>query len=433
MIASPPLAAPPSAHPGASPPVIAVRPDQPEPLLPSGRQDGGDRSERPLRILMFMGYYLPYVSGMTIYAQRLAEGLVRRGHQVTILCAHHQKDIPLDEWMNGVRVVRSRVLFRFRKGSVMPLFWYDLRRLLREHDIFHRHVPGLLDAYISTKLAKSLGKPVLITHHCDIYLPFSLLNDAVQTAMHTELRYAGQLADKIITYSQDYAAYSRFLSLYKEKVESVYPPIMIGQSDAAKARAWRERLGLAGKKIVGFSGRFAADKGGDVLLRALPLLLQEVPNAHVVFAGEFKQVLGETFYEECLPLVERLRQHVTFLGNVPMAEMPHFYAMCDVCTVPSTNSTESWGMWQSESMLCGTPVVTTDLPGVRESIRVTGMGELVRPHDEVGLARALATVLQHPEHYQPRRDPYEVFVPERTIDAYERWYREIACQTIEHI
>ncbi|HEV2124090.1 MAG TPA: glycosyltransferase family 4 protein [Chloroflexota bacterium] len=381
---------------------------------------------RPLKILMFMGYYLPYVSGMTIYAQRLAEGLVKRGHQVTILCSHHQKDTPLEEWMNGVRVVRSRVLFRAGKGVVMPLYWYDLRRLLREHDIFHRHVPGLLDAYVSTRIAKSMGKPILMTHHCDIFLPLGVVNDVLETAMHADLRYAGALADKIISYSQDYVAYSRFLSLYRRKVETVYPPIMIGQPDEEIARAWRQKLGLEGKKIVGYSGRFSADKGGDVLLRAIPLLRERIPDAHVVFAGEFKQVLGETFYEECLPLVEQQRGHVTFLGNVPMQDMPHFYRMCDVCCVPSTNSTESWGMWQTESMLCGTPAVTTDLPGVRESIRVTGMGKIVRPHDEVGLAQALATVLQNPERYrQAKRDPHEIFRPELTIDAYERWYREL--------
>jgi glycosyltransferase involved in cell wall biosynthesis len=140
-------------------------------------------------------------------------------------------------------------------------------------------------------------------------------------------------------------------------------------------------------------------------------------------------VMGETFFEECLPLIEAQRDHVTFLGNMAMAQMPNFYRMCDVCSVPSTNSTESWGMWQSESMLCGTPVVTTDLPGVRESVRVTGMGELVRPHDPESLADALATVLTNRERYATpppgKRAPQEVFRPELTFDAYERWYQDL--------
>ena len=381
---------------------------------------------RRFRVLMVTGYYLPNPSGYTIYQQRLAEGLAARGHQVTVLCSHHIKETPLEETINGVRVVRSRVAFRFRKGAIMPFFLSDLRKLLKDHDIFHRHLPGLMDVYLSTKVAKAMGKPVIFTHHCDIYLPFSLLNDAIEAAMHTEMRYAGELADKIITYSDDYAAYSRFLSRYRHKVEAVYPPIVIGTPDDKKAQAWRVRLGLTNKKIIGFSGRFAADKGGDVLLRAIPLLRQKMPDIHVLFAGEFRHVLGETFYEECLPLVEANKEYVTFLGNQPMEEMPHFYRMIDVTCVPSTNSTESWLMAQTEGMLCGTPAVTSDLPGVRESIRVTGMGELARPHDERSVAEALLKVLGEPQKYRtPKVDPHTVFRPEKTIDAYERWYAEL--------
>ena len=97
-----------------------------------------------------------------------------------------------------------------------------------------------------------MGRPVLITHHCDISLPFGLLNDAIEAAMHTELRYAGELADRIVTYSEDYTAYSRFLSLFREKVVTVYPPIAIGTPDDARATAWRNELGLAGKLLRRF-------------------------------------------------------------------------------------------------------------------------------------------------------------------------------------
>src|SRR5688500_5083369 len=173
------------------------------------------------RVLMVTGYYLPNPSGYTIYQQRLAEGLVQRGHQVTVLCSHHIKETPLEEVINGVRVVRSKVLFRFRKGAIMPLFLMDLRRLLADHDIFHRHLPGLMDVYLSTKIAKSMRKPAIFTHHCDIYLPFSLLNDAIEASMHTEMRYAGALADMIITYSEYYAAYLPVRSVYRYQVEAV--------------------------------------------------------------------------------------------------------------------------------------------------------------------------------------------------------------------
>lgn len=382
-----------------------------------------------MRILMYTGYYLPYVSGMTIYVRRLAEGMVRRGHSVTVLCARHDPALPSVADENGVRIERSPVILSAGKGVVAPLMWRDQMRLLADHDVFHRHVPGMGDSWLSTRIAKSMGKPVVFTHHCDLYLPFGVINDAANAILNTELRFAGALADLIVSYSEDYVAYSRFLSHFRQKVRTVFPPIAIGAPDDERAARWRRDLGLAGVPVIGFAGRFTADKGGDVLLRAIPRLRELVPDARVVFAGEFANVPGERFYEESQALLAPVRDVVTFLGNVAPDRMPDFYRMCDVVTVPSTNSTESWGMWQDEAMLCGTPVVTSDLPGVRVSIRTTGMGLLVRPHDWRGLADALARVVNDRDAFvAPGRDfvdPRVAFDPERTFDAYERWYADL--------
>jgi glycosyltransferase involved in cell wall biosynthesis len=382
-----------------------------------------------MRILMYTGYYLPYISGMTIYVRRLAEGLVRRGHEVTVLCARHDPSLPSVAIENGVRVERSPVLVSAGKGVVAPLMWRDQLRLLSNHDIFHRHVPGMGDSWLSTRIAKSMGKPVVLTHHCDLYLPFGVVNDVLNTVLNTELRFAGSLADLIVSYSEDYVAYSRFLSHFREKVRTVFPPIAIGSPDDARVSAWRQELGLAGVPVVGFAGRFAADKGGDVLLRAIPRLRELVPGVRVVFAGEFAKVPGERFYQDSQALLEPVRDAVTFLGNVAPDRMPDFYRMCDVVTVPSTNSTESWGMWQNEAMLCGTPVVTSDLPGVRVSVRTTGMGLLVRPHDWQGLAGAITRVLRNRQEFATpgagHVDARIAFDPERTLDAYEGWYADL--------
>jgi len=374
---------------------------------------------------MVVNYYLPHSSGLTYYVQRLAEGLVQQDVDVTVLCAHHEQATPLVAHVAGVRVVRSRVLARLGKGTLMPLFLWDVWRLLRSHHILHVLTP-LMEAYGAVRIGKWLRKPVLITHHCDIRLPPSTVNDVVEMLMYMQLRWAGKLADKLVTYTRDYAAHSRFLTQYWEKVDTVYPPIVIGAADPDAAAAWRKELGLAEKSVIGFIGRFAADKGADVLLRALPHVLEEIPDAHLLFAGEYQRVVGERFYEACLPLIAQHKERITFLGNVPVAQMPLVYAMCDVAVVPSVNSTESFGMWQVESLLCGTPVVTTDLPGVRETVRVTGMGEVVPPYDDVALAKAIIRVLTQRHRYlKPKQDLKALFEPTRTVERYLEWYREL--------
>jgi glycosyltransferase involved in cell wall biosynthesis len=94
-----------------------------------------------------------------------------------------------------------------------------------------------------------------------------------------------------------------------------------------------------------------------------------------------------------------------------------------VLTLPSVNYTETFGLVQVEAMLCGTPVVAADLPGVREPTRVTGMGMTVTPRDEPGLAKALIEVISNREKYvRPREEIAARFSVEATVDAYEQIY-----------
>ena len=90
-------------------------------------------SPRKARILFCLLYYLPHRTGMQLYIQRIAEELVQRGHQVTILAARHQLDLPRDETINGVRIVRlTAPPIPISRGMIMPAYpWaaYGLMRL----------------------------------------------------------------------------------------------------------------------------------------------------------------------------------------------------------------------------------------------------------------------------------------------------------------
>jgi glycosyltransferase involved in cell wall biosynthesis len=73
------------------------------------------------------------------------------------------------------------------------------------------------------------------------------------------------------------------------------------------------------------------------------------------------------------------------------------------------------------------PVVASDLPGVRQPARMTGMGEIAPIGDAAGLAAALLRVLESPERYRrPAADIRAMFRREATLDAYEAAYRRIA-------
>ena len=73
-----------------------------------------------MKILFSLTYYYPHISGLTIYAQRLAEALAARGHQVTVLTSQHDPALPREDEHQGVRIVRVPVTFRIGKPCRDP-------------------------------------------------------------------------------------------------------------------------------------------------------------------------------------------------------------------------------------------------------------------------------------------------------------------------
>ena len=181
------------------------------------------------------------------------------------------------------------------------------------------------------------------------------------------------------------------------------------------------------RPTIGLASRLAAEKGVETVLAAAEHLLPEFPDLRILFAGPYENLVGEQEYRERLtPAIERLGRRWTFLGPLdPAAEMPTFFGALDCLVVSSVNSTESFGLVQVEAMLCGTPVVASDLPGVREPVRITRMGEIVAPRDPAALAAALGRVIGKRDSYvRTRSEVHDIFDPQRTLDRYEALFHD---------
>jgi glycosyltransferase involved in cell wall biosynthesis len=173
------------------------------------------------------------------------------------------------------------------------------------------------------------------------------------------------------------------------------------EPEPAFVQSMRDRFKIAeGDPVIGMAARLATEKGVEVLAQAMPVVLKEMPGARVLFVGQYENVMGEEAYRlRLLPQIEALGDHWTVLGVLQQSEFAAFFKMCDVTVLPSLNSTESFGMVQVESMLSGTPVVASDIPGVRMPTQTTGMGLTFPPGDADKLAAALLQVLKNPENY----------------------------------
>jgi len=389
-----------------------------------------------VKVLIALTYYRPHYSGLTIYAERLARALAERGHQVTVLTARYDGRLPTRELRDGVQVIRLNVRLRVSKGVIAPSILYRAWKLSGEADIVHLHLPQLDAAYLAL-VGRLLGKPVVLTYHCDLRLPPGFIHSLANQVSHIANHISARAASAIVTNTRDYAENSAFLRRYLPKVQPILPPAGVTAITEADREAFRRKANIQpGQRIIGMAARLATEKGVEFLTQAMPLVMQHYPTARVLFMGQYQQVFGEQAYAGRLaPLIQALGEHWTFLGNLPPDELAAFFHECEVTVLPSLNSTESFGMVQIESMLCGTPVVASDLPGVRQPVSMTGMGRTVPVADAPALAQAIMEILDRPQDYGG--DTAEItrrFAPQTIAQEYEALFDGLRRhQTIEDI
>tara|TARA_Y100000590_G_C15714797_1_gene1011518 strand:+ start:496 stop:1671 length:1176 start_codon:yes stop_codon:yes gene_type:complete len=380
-----------------------------------------------LKILVALTYYRPHVSGLTIYVERLARALVERGHHVTVLTSRFDPNLPSNEVLDGVSVVRVPVVMRVSKGVIMPTIGFVASKLVYSHDVLSIHLPQLDASGIALR-ARILGKPSILTYHSDLLLPRTIFNRLVNLLVDGSNHVAARLSDAICAYTSDFAISSPLLSRYLSKVHYILPPVTVPDVDSESVKEWAKLHGVMGDyPIIGVASRLAADKGIEFLLNALPKLLEVFPNLKILHAGPIDQVIGESaYYERLKPIFEQYSQCYKFVGTLDGDDMARFYRSCDLLVLPSINSTETFGLVQIEAALCGVSTIASDLPGVRVPTQMTGMGFTVEPGDSDKLGEGILRLLDENDRYHMRKDEiYAQFAPSLVAEQYESLFRKL--------
>jgi len=379
-----------------------------------------------MKILTVLTYYRPHTSGLTIYAERLARAFARRGHQVTVMTSQFDPSLPREETLEGVKIVRVPVAARISKGVIAPTFGLVATKLVAQHDVVQMHLPQF-DAPGVALRGRLFGKPAVLTYHCDILLPPGFFNRFVNAVVDFQNNMAGMLSNHIVTYTQDYADHSPYLSRYASKLTPILPPVELPDPLPGAVEAFAEEHHLHERRpVIGMVTRFASEKGVEILLGALPTILKKYPKAKVLYAGQHQNVMGEqAYFDRLIPEIRKyeISGHWEFLGNLDPVDLAAVYPNLDVLTVPSLNSTEAFGLVQIEAMMNGVPCVPSALPGVRQPVRMHGMGRVAKIGDAADLAACILEVLDEPNKY--RGDIEEIrkaYNPDSIAAEYEKLF-----------
>ena len=367
-----------------------------------------------MKILIVLNYYTPYISGVTEAARIEAEELAKDpNNSVTVVCSNHD-NLPQEEVINNVRVIRTPVIMKISKGTVSPKFISTVKKLSIENDIVNIHLP-MLEAGAITKVVDN--HKLVITYQCDINLPNSILNNFIVNVMDLSHKIAFKKTQKIVVSSVDYANSSRVLNDFKNKLIEISPPL----KNITPINVERDY------NVIGFCGRIVEEKGIDVLLKAFEIIKKKKKNMKLKIAGDYKKVAGGSVYSKLREYIDRNNiEDVTFLGRLSDEDLIKFYSSIGVFVLPSINSLEAFGMVQLEAMICNTPVVASNLPGVRTIVQKTKMGLIAEVRDEQELAEKIIEVIDNRKKYvKPREEILNKFSTEIMVSKYYELFRRI--------
>jgi glycosyltransferase involved in cell wall biosynthesis len=335
-----------------------------------------------VRVVQVSPFFYPHTGGVESHVRTLAREFARQGHEVTVITSRFQSGLPREETFEGYRIVRAASL-----GPILntPID-YGTRATVRrqEADVVHLHYPPPLTSFFATRGLVGRRTPTVLTYHCDLDLPGFTGRLAARAYQRIFLPPTLRRVDRIVVHTRSYGITSASL---RGRDIAVIPSVV----DLDRFRPGldpgplRASLRLEGRRVVVFTGRLVPHKGVDVLLDALAELPADVV---LLLIGSGPRLSGLRSRARRLDLEERVR----FCPNVSDQDLPLYLALGDVFVFPSENRLEGFGLAVAEAMAAGLPVVTADMPGVREVIEPGVEGLLAEPllaHDVAEKVRRL--------------------------------------------
>lgn len=349
--------------------------------------------------------------GQNVYVAALSEQLARLGYEVDVYTRRDSREVKETvNWLPGVRIVHveagpPRPVPKEQLLGYMKQFTENMLQYIRQHHLSYQlvHAHFFMSALVASDIKKVLGIPYVVTFHALGLV--RKLHQQSQDAFPPERilieKHVVQDADQLIAECpQDrddlihhYGANARRISI----APCGFNPAEFFPIDKEQARDF---LHLSKEeKILLQLGRMVPRKGVDNVIRALHELKDYAGKVRLLVVG------GESDDPDPAktPEISRLQQiakelgvedRITFTGRRARNVLKYYYAAADVFI--STPWYEPFGITPLEAMACGTPVIGSNVGGIKYSVAHRYTGFLVPPHEPRALAAAVLPLLNDP-------------------------------------
>ncbi len=321
---------------------------------------------------------------MESFVRDISLELSRRGHDVTVVTSRYDRSLPQSEDVDGLHILRVPVIATLLRTPVPR----GLNRVLAgmDFDIIHSHTPPPSFAYVPSRKLKKQGIPTVVTYHCDSDIPSRLISPFVKLVDRFVTRTIIRSATKVLVTTKTYSSTSSNVWTITPEIVPVSADTGRFYPDGSDRAKMRKKFSLEGKRAILFVGRLVRHKGVQFLIDAMRYLDDDCVLLIVgdgEYAGRLRRIIR----------VRGLSGRVFMLGDVPDAVLPSIYRAADIVVVPSTSRLEAFSIAAIEAMASGTPVLVSNIPGVREVIEDGIHGLRSEPMDAHDIAARLRQLL----------------------------------------
>jgi phosphatidylinositol alpha-1,6-mannosyltransferase len=344
-------------------------------------------------VLCITNDFGPRAGGIETFVIGLIE---RMPHGKVVIYTSQQGDTAEydQRWLHdyGVEVIRDKskiLLPTLRVGR-------RVRTILRTREIhnvfFGAAAPlGLLSHGLRRAGATRI---VALTHGHEVWWaklwPFTMAIRHIGKGVDV-LTYLGNFTKNAISRSLTPSAQSSMVRIAPGIDTSHFAPV-------EDAHLLKEELDLAGKRVIVSVGRLVHRKGQDTLVEALPAILHEFPDAHLLFVGVGPHL--EYIHKRAIQL--GVLGNVSFVGRVQYGELPRFISVGEIFAMPSRSrlaglEVEGLGIVYLEASACGLPVVGGLSGGAPDALLEGETGFAVDGLNPAAVSHAILKLLREPE------------------------------------
>jgi glycosyltransferase involved in cell wall biosynthesis len=343
--------------------------------------------------------------GQNIYVRQVGEGLAKQGWQVDMFTrSSDRQQANIVQHSPNCRTIRlvagpQEFIPRDELYGYLPIFVQEFQKFQLESGFEYPlvHTNYWLSSWVGMELKKSRPLLQVHTYHSLAAVKYKSVS-TIPTIAKTRLQVEKTLletADRVVATSPQEKEHMRSLVSSKGNIDIISCGTDIEQFGSIARSTARRELGIAPEtKVVLYVGSFDPRSDIETLVRAVSLSAVPKADVKLIIGGGWRP--GESDGKErdrIGSIVEELGLNdiTSFPGGLSRDILPAYYAAADVCVVPSHY--EPLGLVALEAMACGTPVIASDVGGLKYTVVSQETGLLAPPKNEAVFADAIDRLL----------------------------------------